>query len=188
MNNPSATDTVISIDITNTGTATAGSDYTLPTTLTVTIPAGSTTATFNIPVLDDNITESSETVIITGTNGGTTVTATGTILDNDKGGCELEFFNALTPSDQDGVNDSFIIKNIECFPNNTLEIYNRWGILVFETQGYDNVNNAFIGISNGRVNVKQSDELPAGTYFYILKYADKGNQFEPKAGYLYINR
>ena len=188
LSNPSSTPTTITIVVTNTGTATAGSDYTVPTTLTVTIPANQLTATFNVSVLDDNVTESSETVIVTATLGATTLSATGTIEDNDNGGCELEFFNALTPSDQDGSNDTFIIENIGCYPNNSLEIYNRWGVLVFETQGYDNVNNTFKGISNGRVNVKQSDELPAGTYFYILKYADKGNQFEPKAGYLYINR
>jgi hypothetical protein len=34
-----------------------------------------------------------------------------------------------------------------CYPENTVEIYNRWGVLVFETTGYNNVTNAFNGIS-----------------------------------------
>jgi hypothetical protein len=69
-----------------------------------------------------------------------------------------------------------------------VEIYNRWGVLVFERNGYNNDDRAFRGISEGRVTVKQSEELPEGTYYYILKYKDSaGNNFE-KAGYLYINR
>jgi hypothetical protein len=27
-----------------------------------------------------------------------------------------------------------------CYPENTVEIYNRWGVLVFETTGYNNAN------------------------------------------------
>ncbi|WP_155959412.1 gliding motility-associated C-terminal domain-containing protein, partial [Flavobacterium succinicans] len=27
---------------------------------------------------------------------------------------------------------------MENYPENTVEIYNRWGVLVFEVEGYDN--------------------------------------------------
>jgi hypothetical protein len=43
----------------------------------------------------------------------------------------------------------FTIDNIDdtiCYPENTVEIYNRWGSS-FETTGYNNVTNAFNGIS-----------------------------------------
>jgi hypothetical protein len=66
----------------------------------------------------------------------------------------------------------FTIDNIDdtiCYPENTVEIYNRWGVLVFETTGYNNVTNAFNG-SRGRTTVSQSSGLPTGTYFYILNY------------------
>ena len=36
--------------------------------------------------------------------------------------------------------------------------------------------------------VKQSDGLPVGTYFYILKYKDSGSNQHELSGYLYINK
>ena len=83
----SATNTVIAYSVS--GTATSGSDYTALSG-TVTIPAGATTATINIPVIDDLVVEPSETVIITLTSIssglatlGATLSATNTIADND---------------------------------------------------------------------------------------------------------
>ena len=84
-------------------------------------------------------------------------------------------------------NGVFQINNIEDFPNNTVRIYNRWGILVFETQGYDNLGNAFRGISEGRVTINQDEELPVGVYFYIIEYSRDGDS-QVKDGYLYVNR
>jgi hypothetical protein len=83
----SATNTVIAYSVS--GTATSGADYTALSG-TVTIPAGSTTATINIPVIDDAIVEGSETAIVTLTSItsglptlGATLIATNTIADND---------------------------------------------------------------------------------------------------------
>ncbi|MEP0086368.1 MAG: Ig-like domain-containing protein [Maribacter dokdonensis] len=90
----------------------------------------------------------------------------------------------LNPNINEGV---FTITNIESFPNNTVKIYNRWGVLVFETSGYDNNGNAFKGLSNGRVTIKKNDELPVGVYFYIIDYAND-QQNKSMNGYLYINR
>ncbi len=92
----------------------------------------------------------------------------------------------LTP-DGDGVNDFFRIENIESFPNNTVQIYNRWGVVVYEMSGYDNVSNVFTGTSNGRVTISTDSELPVGVYFYIVKYVNGDNNLS-KSGYLYINR
>jgi LPXTG-motif cell wall-anchored protein len=47
------------------GSATTGSDYTDPVTLTATFAAGATTATVTIPVINDGITEPAETLIVT---------------------------------------------------------------------------------------------------------------------------
>ena len=43
-------------------------------------------------------------------------------------------------------------------------------------------------MSEGRVTVKQSEQLPVGTYYYALKYIDDKGVGHEKAGYLYINR
>jgi hypothetical protein len=51
---------------------------------------------------------------------------------------------------------------IECYPNNTVEIYNRWGIKVFGVDGYDNKNNVFRG-SEGRATVSKSEGLAVHT-------------------------
>ncbi|MBU2975789.1 gliding motility-associated C-terminal domain-containing protein [Zobellia sp. B3R18] len=95
--------------------------------------------------------------------------------------------NEIITPDNDGTNDTFIIDNIESYPNNTVQIYNRWGIIVYEMSGYDNGANSFRGISNGRVTIQTDSQLPVGVYFYIIKYENKGDNLS-KAGYLYINR
>ncbi len=99
----------------------------------------------------------------------------------------LEIFNALTPNG-DGQNDVFTISNIESYPNNTLEIYNRWGVVVYETRSYGQNGNYFSGISEGRVTVNKGSNLPVGTYFYLLRYKNASGLDKERSGYLYINR
>jgi gliding motility-associated-like protein len=102
--------------------------------------------------------------------------------------------NAFSPNG-DGINDAFKIDSIDdltCYPENTVEIYNRWGILVFETVNYNNTTNAFDGTSRGRTTFKQSEGLPTGTYFYIINYKSlDGNniiQSNKKDGFLYLSK
>ena len=99
---------------------------------------------------------------------------------------DLEVFQLIT-ADGDGVNDILVIRNIENYPDNTVKIFNRWGVLVWETKGYNPENNYFIGKSNGRVTITEDEYLPVGTYFYIISYNADNNDKE-KAGYIYINR
>jgi gliding motility-associated-like protein len=94
----------------------------------------------------------------------------------------------MSPGNSDGSNDIFVIRNIELYPENTVEIYNRWGVLVYETKGYNQNSNFFKGISDGRVTVSRSEELPEGTYFYIVKYKNASGTMKQRSGYLYINR
>ncbi|WP_040474097.1 gliding motility-associated C-terminal domain-containing protein, partial [Flavobacterium frigoris] len=120
------------------------------------------------------------------------------ITDIDCGivlGCGvIQVHNAFSPNG-DGINEEFIIDNIEdtvCYPENTVEIYNRWGVLVFETKNYNNETNSFTGYSKGRTTVSQSSGLPTGTYFYILNYLSVDGtgavQTNKKDGYLYLTR
>lgn len=103
------------------------------------------------------------------------------------GGDEVEVFNVITPNG-DGVHDVLTITGLENFPNNTIKIYNRWGVLVYVTKAYNTQGNVFEGISNGRVTVDKDNKLPVGTYFYILEYIDGTNKAKSLTGYLYINR
>ncbi|MCH2195388.1 gliding motility-associated C-terminal domain-containing protein [Kordia sp.] len=99
---------------------------------------------------------------------------------------DLEIFNAVTPNG-DGDNDVFTIRNIELFPDNQVRIYNRWGVLVYETKGYGQNGNYFTGISNGRVTIQKNKLLPVGTYYYVVDYVANGVN-KSRAGYLYIQR
>ena len=103
--------------------------------------------------------------------------------------CVVEIFNAISPNN-DGINDILIIQGLDCHPQNSVEIYNRWGVLVYETESYATKNNYFRGISEGRSTVSTGEELPDGTYFYVLKYVDtqENNTSKQKTGYLYLNR
>ena len=98
----------------------------------------------------------------------------------------LVIYNGVSPNN-DGDNDVFTIVGIENFPNNTLCIYNRWGVEVYNVEGYGQDGKLFRGISEGRITIEQDRELPVGTYFYVLKYTD-GTVENKRAGYLYINR
>ncbi|WP_430400636.1 gliding motility-associated C-terminal domain-containing protein [Flavobacterium sp.] len=101
--------------------------------------------------------------------------------------CDITIYNAVSPNN-DGLNDFFFIDGIDCYPNNTVEIYNKWGILIYETKGYDNNINAFRGQSEGRSTLNKNEGVPDGTYYYILKYVDEENKTHDKAGYLYVSK
>jgi len=85
----------------------------------------------------------------------------------------LVVHNAFSPN-SDGVNDNFVIENIELYPNNDLQIFNRWGTQVLNIKGYKNDWN---GNWNG-------NNLPDGTYFYILNDGE-GNK---TTGYIELKR
>ncbi len=71
--------------------------------------------------------------------------------------CDTEIPNIFSPNN-DGVNDIFAIRGWEGFPNSRLEIFNRWGGLVYENDNYR---------SNWR-----GDDVADGTYFYIYYRSD----------------
>ena len=105
----------------------------------------------------------------------------------------IDVLNKIVPYngmsvDGDGKNDYFHIGGIERYPNNVVCIYNRWGVKVFEVEGYDNVTRVFRGISNGRVTVEQAEKLPQGTYYYVIEYYDSNNNKESLVGWLYLKK
>ncbi|WP_410501187.1 Ig-like domain-containing protein [Flagellimonas sp. CMM7] len=100
---------------------------------------------------------------------------------------EVDVINVITPNG-DGIHDVLTINNLEDYPNNTVKIYNRWGVLVYVTKAYNTTGNVFDGTSEGRVTVDQDNKLPVGTYFYIIDYEDLNGNMKQLSGYLYINR
>jgi len=116
-------------------------------------------------------------------NAGGCATATVSIEVTHK----LIAYNGVSLNGSDK-NNHFHIAGIEAYPDNTVRIYNRWGVKVFEVQSYDNVRNVFKGISEGRVTVEAADKLPQGTYYYILEYVDENNQKQTMVGWLYLKK
>jgi gliding motility-associated-like protein len=68
-----------------------------------------------------------------------------------------EIPNAFSPNG-DGINDTWDIKYLESYPGATVDVFNRYGQIVFRSFGY---NRPWDGRSNGQV-------LPIGTYYYII--------------------
>lgn len=67
--------------------------------------------------------------------------------------------NIMTPNG-DGINDRFIIKNIDSYPGNELKIFDRSGRLIYTKRGYQNE-------WDGKVNGKALEE---GTYYFMLDF------------------
>lgn len=103
---------------------------------------------------------------------------------------DVVVYNGVTPNG-DGENDHFIIEHLKDFPKNKVEIYNRWGVKVYETKGYDQNGNVFKGYSEGRVTVNKNEMLPTGTYFYVIEYLYEREGEESRTiketGYLYLS-
>jgi gliding motility-associated-like protein len=77
-------------------------------------------------------------------------------------------YQALTPND-DSYNDLWVIDGIEQFPNNIVQVFDRWSSLIYRMQGYNNSDRIWNGDSNEGIS---TGELPDGTYFYVINLGD----------------
>ncbi|WP_329806563.1 gliding motility-associated C-terminal domain-containing protein [Flavobacterium facile] len=95
--------------------------------------------------------------------------------------CEIIIYNAVSPND-DGSNDTFFIDGLRnIYLNFSLEIYNRWGRLIW-------TGNHSKPDWNGKAeNGVGNEDAPGGTYYYILHLNDP-NYPEPLTGYLLLKR
>ncbi|MDX1774888.1 gliding motility-associated-like protein [Oceanihabitans sediminis] len=105
--------------------------------------------------------------------------------------CGVTVYNAITPNN-DGVNDYFFIDtgNMSCARDLHVQIFNRWGVKVFESFDYGVNGDVFDGFSDGRFTLNSSKQLPTGTYYYILDYeydGDTPSDRYKQAGYLYLS-
>jgi mucin-2 len=91
--------------------------------------------------------------------------------------------DGFSPND-DTINDTFEIKNLPLkFPEFKLEIYNRYGNLVYS--GDKNTPN-WDGTTTEKGIRLGNEKLPVGVYFYILEFND--GKKDPKQGRVYLNR
>ncbi len=86
----------------------------------------------------------------------------------------------------DGYNDGWEIPELAyckvCGLTNKVMIFNRWGAKVYEKEGYMLDDDRFRGYSTNSLDLQDTEELPAGVYFYIIEVSDREN----KTGYFYI--
>jgi gliding motility-associated-like protein len=111
-----------------------------------------------------------DNTIISNPTTSTTVTTIYTVSIVDVNGCtnsdtvtvyvypEIKIPNGFSPNG-DGKNDVWKLDLIYLFPDNEVEVYNRWGELLFYSKGYPVP-------FNGQY---KNQNLPVGTYYYVIK-------------------
>jgi gliding motility-associated-like protein len=146
----------------------AGPSYTIPVFSTVTIGGNPTilgpgTVTWSPPfsLSDINLENpiASNTIAITYT--ASMMYGMGCIVSDTMEVTlypEVRINNGFSPNG-DGKNDMWLIDYLEQFPDNTVEIYNRWGDQLFYSKGY---RTPFDGKYKGH-------DLPVGTYYYVIR-------------------
>jgi gliding motility-associated-like protein len=146
----------------------AGPSFTIPVYGTVTIGGNPTSTTGQSFTWTPSFTLNDGT--IQNPVASNTVSTVYTVMVTDANGCrafdtvrvdiypEIKIPNGFSPN-ADGRNDTWIIDNINQFPEAIVEVYNRWGELLFMSPpGYPV---PFDGRYNGK-------PLPVGTYYYII--------------------
>ncbi|MFK7806666.1 MAG: gliding motility-associated C-terminal domain-containing protein [Saprospiraceae bacterium] len=83
--------------------------------------------------------------------------------------------NAITPN-SDGFNDTWQISGIQNFDSALINVYDRWGQLVYKSIGY---NQPWDGTNEGK-------RLSAGTYYYVIELNSLIVESEPITGYVVI--
>jgi len=103
------------------------------------------------------------------------------IIDTEP--CPPIAYNHFTPNG-DGINDTFIFEGLrDIFKNFKLEIYNRWGTLVWT--GNNNTTD-WNGYANEGMIIGNK-QLPVGTYYYIL-YLNEPKYEKPITGWVFLNK
>lgn len=90
--------------------------------------------------------------------------------------------NVFTPNG-DGKNDTWIVPREYLFPNMEVEVFNRWGSPVWVGSG-DDLAKGWDGRTKG------GNELPVGTYYYVIKYnaPSESGKWDPITGSITIIR
>ena len=87
---------------------------------------------------------------------------------------------AITPNG-DQWNENFEISGVDsCGFAYDIQIFNRWGAIIYKTNNYQNNWNGTAHNSS----VGGADKVPSGTYYYIINVRNSG--FKPLTGYFYV--
>lgn len=89
----------------------------------------------------------------------------------------FEIPNAFSPNG-DGLNDFFQIKYLEKLDAFRLQIFNRWGTLIYEQKG---LSDFWDGTYNG-------SPVPVATYYYVFEYELNGEKQKPKKDFISLIR
>ncbi len=137
---------------------------------------GNGTSSTQTNTTNEYLNSGTYTVVLFATNGACTSTASILIEVLESLGVIPEVF---TPNG-DLFNPTFEIKGLDSYPNNSLQIFNRWGNLVYKAKPY---KNDWTGVPNvaGKTG---GDKLPVGTYYYILDLGVDGKK--PFTGYIQL--
>ncbi len=158
-------------------TLTGNTDVTGTYDWTVT-PSGSVDDPNNLVTTATPELTSVYTLTVTGPQAGCVGSAQKTVTVNQ--GCIIVIPNAFTPNG-DGFNDIWIIKGLNggCYSSVTVDVYNRWGSLVYHSDNYDNS-------WNGEY---QGHPVPDATYYYAVRANDPAaNTFREFKGSVTILR
>jgi gliding motility-associated-like protein len=104
-------------------------------------------------------------------------------------GCDLFVPNGFSPNG-DGINDYFDMICLRGKYNNVrIEIFNRWGQIVYQKDDYGNIDrwgsDAWWDGRSNKSLALGNNVLPTGTYFYVL-FLNDGN--DPVTGAVFLNR
>ncbi len=98
--------------------------------------------------------------------------------------CPPQVFNFISANGDD-LNPTFFIEGLrDVFLNFKIDIFNRWGKLVWTG---NNTTADWDGLSNQEAVFMSNSVAPTGTYFYVLELNDP-NYPDPLVGYLYLYR
>lgn len=110
--------------------------------------------------VNDSLAPGTYTVTVTDA-GNLQQTHTFTVVDGTDI-CGIIVWGGITPNN-DGENDLWIVDYLDLHQPNEVEIYNRWGMMVWRGTNYDNVNVVWDG------KMQDGSELTDGTYYWIIK-------------------
>ncbi|GGK83932.1 ice-binding family protein [Rufibacter glacialis] len=146
-----------------TGLAYAISNPVAGVTYTWTAPAGFTFADNNTTATGTSVNLKASNPNAVGTLTVTATNSTGSACASNAASVEVRAADAgseiVPPTvfspNGDGINDTWVIRNLVNYPENDLTIYNRWGNEIFKSKNYK--------------NDWRATGLEEATYFYVLR-------------------